>query len=1384
LDEEGVPGIAGIDTRALTQKLRDGGVQRTKIILDGAEDIPFDDPMSRNLIAEVGTRDELWNEGGSHRILMVDTGLKNNMLRCLIQRNMEVRVVPWDYDFTKEKFDGLFVSNGPGDPSMADQTVQYLKEIIHKEVVPPIFGICMGNQLISRAAGAETFKMKFGNRGQNLPVVNSITQQCIITPQNHGYAVDPSTLPYEWRQLFYNANDGTNEGIVHTSKPIFTAQFHPEHCAGPDDAEHLFDIFVDMVKNNGKLNDMWFGANFPPPLIETRTMLPPIPEPITSIKKVLIVGSGGLSIGQAGEFDYSGNQAIKALKEENIEVVLMNPNIASVQSNIDKGTELQADIVYSLPCTAEFIEGVLAKEKPDGILISMGGQTALNTGVELADAGIFEKYNCKVLGTSIESIKWTEDRQLFSDKLNEIDEKIAVGYTATDIDTALKHAEVIGYPCMIRSAFALGGLGSGICHDPEHMKDMAAKALSVSPQILVERSMLGWKELEYEVVRDEYDNCVTVCNMENFDPLGVHTGDSIVIAPSQTLSNDEYHMLRRTAIKVVRHLGIVGECNIQYALHPTSMQYCIIEVNPRLSRSSALASKATGYPLAFVAAKLALGQPLPNLRNAVTKNTTACFEPSLDYLVTKIPRWDLGKFHQVSKEIGSAMKSVGEVMAIGRTFEETIQKALRMVDPAGIPGFEEGPCSTWSREEIEHELANPTDKRVFAIAKMLYSEEMDVEEIHERTAIDRWFLYKLQRIALMHKYLQDIDGIANVNELTMREAKKLGFADIQIGMRVGATELDVREHRKGLGVLPVTKQIDTQAAEYPANTNYLYMTYHGNKNDVEFQDKGTMVLGCGPYRIGSSVEFDWCAVAAVRALRKMGHKSIVVNYNPETVSTDYDECDRLYFEELSRERVLDIYEAEQASGVIVSVGGQIPQTLAIDLDECDVKILGTSAKMIDNAEDRDKFSAMLDDIGVDQPEWSALTTIQDAFEFCDKVSYPVLIRPSYVLSGAAMKVARNREELELFLGDAAAVSKDHPVVISKFLDGCAEIEMDGVGKDGLVICHAIAEHIENAGVHSGDATHVLPPQQLSSFHLQRCRSEGAKIVKALEITGPFNIQFLCKGADVKVIECNLRASRSIPFVSKTVGTDFINVATRAMMDEPQNDDDLPTLDKPCRPTKYVGVKVPMFSFTRLRGADPVLSVEMASTGEVACFGENLHEAYLKALLASRFRLPPPGGNILLSIPEMYRHEFIHSAYKLKEMGYNLYCTDDTHDFFADHGVENQLVNFDMPADGKLDPQMKYAVQELKEGRIDLCICLPKENTKDANRHTAISNYNVRRAAVDFDVPLLNNFVCTTLFVDSLEAHLANPMVAVEASSLFEHYKAENPHHKWVEGEFH
>ena len=1052
-----------------------------------------------------------------------------------------------------------------------------------------------------------------------------------------------------------------------------------------------------------------------------------------TIKKVLILGSGALKIGEAGEFDYSGSQALKAIKEEGIQTVLINPNIATVQTS-----EGVADTVYFLPVTPFFVEKVIEKERPDGILLAFGGQTALNCGVALYQSGVLEKYNVRVLGTPVQAIMDTEDRELFVRRLDEIQVKTIKSEAVETIEDARRAAREVGYPVIVRAAYALGGLGSGFCDNEEELNVLVEKAFSFSPQVLVEKSLKGWKEVEYEVVRDRFDNCITVCNMENFDPLGIHTGESIVIAPSQTLSNTDYHKLRELAIRIIRHIGIVGECNVQYAYDPESEDYRVIEVNARLSRSSALASKATGYPLAFVAAKLGLGYGLFDLKNSVTKTTSAFFEPALDYVVCKIPRWDLGKFHGVARELGSSMKSVGEVMAIGRTFEEALQKGLRMIGQ-GMHGFVEN--KELVIPDIEKALHEPTDRRIFVISKA-FRAGYTIDQIHELTKIDKWFLQKLYAIIQTANELEACESVKAIPTPLLRQAKKQGFSDFQIARAIFKEHLDdaeraslqVRQDRKYRGILPVVKQIDTLAAEYPAQTNYLYLTYNGTENDVEYvgDHRSIVVLGSGAYRIGSSVELDWCGVQALNTIRKEGWRSVMINYNPETVSTDYDMCDRLYFDELTSERVMDILELENPHGVIVSTGGQIPNNLAIRLDEQHVNILGTTAKSIDNAEDREKFSAMLDRIHVDQPRWKELSSMDDINSFVEEVGFPVLVRPSYVLSGAAMNVCSNQEELERFLQLAANVSKKHPVVVSQFIEHAKEVEMDAVAQDGEIIMYAISEHIEFAGVHSGDATIQFPAQKLYVETVRRIKRISKQIAKELKISGPFNIQYLAKGNEIKVIECNLRASRSFPFVSKVLKINFIELATRIMLGLP--------VEKPHKnefDLDYVGIKASQFSFNRLQKADPVLGVDMASTGEVGCLGDDVSEAVLTSMLAVGQRIPEK--NILLSTgSSKQKVAMLDAAKLLANKGYNLYATGGTYRFLQENQIPCSLVYW--PSE-EGQPQ---ALTMLHEHKIDLVVNIPR----DLSAGELSNGYKIRRAAIDLNIPLITNARLASAFIQA------------------------------------
>ena len=1069
------------------------------------------------------------------------------------------------------------------------------------------------------------------------------------------------------------------------------------------------------------------------------------------IKKVLLLGSGALKIGEAGEFDYSGSQALKAMREEGINTVLINPNIATVQTS-----EGFADKIYFLPVTPYFVEKIIAKERPDGIMLAFGGQTALNCGVALYENGILERYGVEVLGTPVRAIMDTEDRELFVKKLDEIDIKTIKSEAVDNIDDALRVANTLGYPVIVRAAYALGGLGSGFCDNDSELRSLTEKALAFSPQVLVEKSLKGWKEVEYEVVRDRFDNCITVCNMENFDPLGIHTGESIVVAPSQTLSNDDYHYLRSLAIKIIRHIGIVGECNVQYAYDPSSMDYRVIEVNARLSRSSALASKATGYPLAFVAAKLGLGYGLFDLKNAVTQSTSAFFEPALDYLVVKIPRWDLGKFHGVKREIGSSMKSVGEVMAIGRTFEEAIQKGLRMIGQ-GMHGFVEN--KELKIDDIDTALTEPTDKRIFVIAKAL-THGYTVERIHELTKIDTWFLYKLKNIIDTADELAEVNRLEDLDHNLLRLAKQQGFSDFQVArgvLKERMTDAEnavttVRALRKSLGIVPAVKQIDTLAAEYPAKTNYLYLTYNGTETDIDYENDGrsVVVLGSGAYRIGSSVEFDWCSVNALMTVKRQGWRSVMINYNPETVSTDYDMCDRLYFDELTYERVMDIIDLEQPHGTILSVGGQIPNNLATRLDAAGVNILGTDARSIDNAEDRHKFSAMLDRLGIDQPRWRELTSIEDIDRFIAEVGFPVLVRPSYVLSGAAMNVCSNHEDLVRFLRLAANVSKQHPVVVTEFIQFAKEIEMDAVAQNGEIKAYAISEHIEFAGVHSGDATIQFPPQKLYVETMRRIKKVSSQIARALNISGPFNIQYLAKDNDIKVIECNLRASRSFPFVSKILKINFIDLATKIMLGLP--------VEKPHKNAfdlDYVGIKASQFSFSRLQGADPVLGVDMSSTGEVGCIGNDTSEAILKSMLAVGLRVPQKA--ILLSTggPKQ-KADMLDAAHMLNNKGYKIFATGGTHSFLNDNGIP--AIRCYWPSQPDMQPQ---ALQLLHDKAVDLVVNIPKNLTS-----AELSNgYKIRRAAIDLNIPLLTNARLASTFI---RAFSTMPLDDIEIKSWDEY----------------
>ena len=1350
LIENKVPGIFGVDTRELTKLVREKGTMRGKFVFPDGEDIEFINPDDENQVAKVSCKEVITYGNGKHRILLVDCGVKHNIIRCLLKRDTTVIRVPWDYDFNHIEFDGLFISNGPGDPEYAKDTVRHIQ--VAMKTGKPIFGICMGNQLLSVAGGAKTYKLKYGHRSHNQPVQLMGTNRAFITSQNHGFAVDGKTLGANWEPLFVNMNDETNEGIRHKTMPWFSAQFHPEASSGPTDTEFLFDVFIKTLEaspspsEGGDVKNSKFDVVS---LIEEELnlrkakegghqmpeLLPQYPEasPLGRFggAKVLVLGSGALKIGEAGEFDYSGSQALKALKEEGIETVLINPNIATVQTS-----EGIADKVYFLPVTPDFVERVIEKERPDGVFLSFGGQTALNCGVALFRNKIFEKYNVKVLGTPVQSIIDTEDREIFNQKLHEIDVKYIKSEAVNDLDNAVRAANELGYPVIVRAAYALGGMGSGFCDNDTELKALVEKAFAYSSQVLVEKSLKGWKEIEYEVVRDKYDNCITVCNMENFDPLGIHTGESIVVAPSQTLTNSEYHKLRELAIRIIRHIGIVGECNVQYAFDTVSEDYRVIEVNARLSRSSALASKATGYPLAFVAAKLGLGYGLPELKNSVTKDTSAFFEPALDYIVCKIPRWDLGKFQGVSRQLGSSMKSVGEIMSIGRNFEEAFQKGLRMIG-LGMHGFVAN--KDLYADDVDTALSQPTDKRVFYLAQALHS-GYSVDRLHELTKIDRWFLYKLQRIVSLEHKLHTFDSLETLPDELLFEAKLTGFSDFQVTRLVtkcSNDEIDdkiklTRIHRKERGIVPVVKQIDTLAAEYPAQTNYLYLTYGGTASDVKYlgDHRSVVVLGSGAYRIGSSVEFDWCGVNALMTIRKEGFRSVMINYNPETVSTDYDMCDRLYFDELSFERVMDIIEMENPMGTIVSTGGQIPNNLAMKLADSNVNILGTQAVDIDRAEDRHKFSSMLDTLKIDQPRWKELTTFDDVNEFVEGIGYPVLVRPSYVLSGAAMNVCYDASQLENFLKLATDVSKKHPVVISEFIERCKEIEIDAVAKNGEILVYAISEHVEFAGVHSGDATTQFPPQKIYVETIRRIKKIASEIAKSLNISGPFNIQFLARDNYIKVIECNLRSSRSFPFVSKVLKINFIELATKVMLGL-----EVEKPEKSAFDLDYVGIKASQFSFARLQQADPVLGVDMASTGEVGCIGDDFSEAILKSLLSVGYRIPKK--RILISSGEpKSKVELVDACALLQKKGYELFATRGTQRFLEENSVNATAVSWP-DEEGELNVKNMISNKEF-----DLVINIPKNTTK---RELA-NDYIIRRGAIDFNIPLLTNARLASAFI--------------------------------------
>lgn len=1339
LKEHNIIGISGVDTRELVKIIREnhdiiGRITNNINSLNNLGLITIDDinhginldQVSLNMDALHKITDEnkvIINQNPDLlNILVIDCGIKNSQIRSLLKRNVQLTIVNTKYEFVKEVFEGqyngIFISNGPGNPKQSINVVNQLKEIINSDYEIPIFGICYGHQLIGLASGHDIRRMKYGNRGHNIPCNLIGTQKCYITSQNHGYEViiDKKYDYYYdnsyWTPLFVNANDKSNEGLIHNYKPIFSVQFHPEARAGPTDTEFLFNIFIDRCGEGFDISEQIYRIVYSD-LEESKKYVENIKG---KIKKILILGSGGLSIGQAGEFDYSGSQAIKAFKEEGIEVVLVNPNIATIQTS--KGL---ADKIYYLPVKPEYVKQVIEKENPDGISLSFGGQTALNCGIKLYKQGHLE--NIKIIGSSLQTVMDAEDRERFKNILAEIGEYTAPSKVISNLDEAIDYSKEIGFPLLIRSSFALGGLGSGFANNEKEMVDILNVALTHNDHVIIDKSLKGWKELEYEIVRDSYDNCISVCNMENIDPLGIHTGESIVVAPSQTLSDKEYNCLRRVAFKVIRRLGIIGECNIQYALDPESSKYYIIEVNPRLSRSSALASKATGYPLAYIAAKLSLGYSLLEIKNSITR-LTACYEPSLDYCVVKVPRWDLRKFPMVDDKLGSSMKSVGEVMSISRSFEEAFQKALRMANE-NILGFY-GTDPDW--ESTEDELRNPNHDRINKIANSFYSGQYDVDEMYELTKIDKWYLKKLWKIIEMQKTLEKEDIAKGINRELLYRAKRIGFSDYQISKMIKTTEIYVRDLRDKYSIKPVVKQLDTVAGEYPCYTNYLYLTYNGDYNDIGFDEETIIVIGSGVYRIGSSVEFDWCAVNCVRELRDRGYKTVMINFNPETVSTDYDEVDRLYFDEISFETVMDIYGYENCQGVVLSMGGQIANNIAMALHRKEVKIIGTNPENIDNAENRFKFSRMLDQISIDQPKWKELTDASSTTIFCNEVGYPCLIRPSYVLSGAMMSVIYSQEEMDQYLKDVV-VSNDYPVVISKFITGAKEIEVDAVADNGELKLWAISEHVEDAGVHSGDATLILPPKNINKETELLLVSTTQKIAKQLQIHGPFNIQYIAKENKLKVIECNLRVSRSFPFVSKVKDINFIKIATRIMIGADYIVDNSNT-------GKYTGVKVPQFSFNRLANADNRLGVEMLSTGEVACFGENYKEAYLKALSATGFKIQNK-CNVLISIgSNVDKEELLESIKLLDYYRFRLYGTNGTANYYNSHSVQIK----------SMDNSVIYNKIRKEFFGLVINVSIPNK-IRESKQKT--SGYCIRRLSIDYGIDIIINTKCAKLYIDSI-----------------------------------
>lgn len=1395
LEASQVPGIYGIDTRALTILIRERGTIPAAITnpssIQTTVPIDFTLPETRNLVAEVSTPTPFIIEPPQSNtqpntqevktVMVIDCGLKNNQLRCLqkhAQFPVRLHIVPWDFDFMDPQyinsFDYLFISNGPGNPETCRPLINRLQKYLELESqkppdqkIRPIFGICLGHQILALATGAETYKLKYGNRGLNIPCRLMQTKCAIITSQNHGYAVDASTLANGWHPLFTNANDESNEGIYHDYLPFFSVQFHPEAKPGPEDSEFLFDLFYDY-----SINNLWKLIKLKPN--------PPPSDLISSVKKprkVLILGSGGLSIGQSGEFDYSGSQAIKAYQEEGIKTVLINPNIATIQTSPGF-----ADKVYYLPVTPEYVLKVIKIERPDAITLSFGGQTALNCGVQLYHKKIFEKYNIQILGSPIKSVITTEDRELFKTHLTKIQQPFIESTSTYTIEEAIDTAESIKYPVLVRAAYALGGLGSGFANNREELIPLLKTAFANSDQVMIDKSLKGWKELEYEVVRDSYGNTICVCNMENIDPLGVHTGESIVIAPSQTLDDTDYQTLRTAAIETIQSLNIVGECNIQFALDPKSRQYYVIEVNARLSRSSALASKATGYPLAYMAAKLSLGYSLTDVKNSMTQKTCAMFEPSLDYVVVKVPRWDLRKFPEVNPELDSAMKSIGESMGIARSFEEAFQKALRMADEQ-IQGFEPQPTVNHTKLDIWKEISTPTPQRQSVIAYLLQTEPQfsNIERIYQQSGIDRFFLLKMENIANLSRQLQIPNQPPNqtqpLDKDLIQRAKALGFSDKQIAQHAKSTELTIRNLRQKYQLHPFVRQIDTVAAEFPCFTNYLYTTYSASQqHDIPLDQPTTIILGSGVYKIGSSVEFDWCSVNAVRALRKRNHHTTMINCNPETVSTDFDEADSLYFDELTFERVMDIYQLQNKNqGILLSVGGQVANNMAMALYRQYVKIIGTSPEVIDMAENRFKFSRLLDRLNIKQPEWKELTSLNEALNFCQEAGYPCLIRPSYVLSGMAMTVCYSDDDVNAYLNnpECIQINKEHPVVISKYITDAKEIEVDAVASNHQLKVISLAEHVENAGVHSGDSTIIIPVQDVTPTTQKKIKQAVKKLVENLEINGPFNMQFMVKDEEIQVIECNLRVSRTFPFVSKSRNINLIEIAIDSILD-PHIQPHQPLQPPPQK--NRIGVKAPKFSFSRLKGADFKLGVEMVSTGEVACYGSTKYEAYLKAITATEITLPPKNGGILIALGTYnFKQEFVQSAKLLETMGYQLYGTRGTTDFLISQNIRVTEIDFD-PSNTSYTHNFYSLIQRKRLHLILNVSRISQATNQKPSKHqpsnpsltnqpsiqpstiqpstqqptTQSQGYHIRRTAVNCQVPLITDIKTAKFFVQALK----------------------------------